>query len=71
MSDKRSLKMENGASVADWLGTAATAAKVAGMYLDDVRNGVAGAGKLIEARAQAMQTVAECDAIIARLGEVV
>ena len=31
--------MPNGASVADWLGTAATAARVAAMHLDAVRNG--------------------------------
>lgn len=64
----RDFTMDNGATVSDWLGTAATAAKVAGMYLEDVRNCVAGLDKLLEARAQAVQAVEEIDAILVRLG---
>lgn len=31
--------MPNGASVRDWLGTAATAARVGALYIEDVRDG--------------------------------
>ncbi len=65
--DARTHKMPNGATVSDWLGTAATAAKVAGMYLDDVRLGVAGSGKLNDAAEQLEQAAEELRAIKAEL----
>lgn len=65
--DARSLRMDNGATVSDWLGTAATAASLASMYLHDVRNGVAGAHKLIEARAQLVQALYETDEVLSRI----
>ena len=64
----RAWRMDNGATVADWLGTSAVAARVGAMYLEDVRSGVAGSGKLLEARAQLAQALEECDAVIARIG---
>jgi hypothetical protein len=63
----RAMRMDNGASVADWLATAACAARVAAMYLEDVRAGVAGSGKLVEARAQLAEALEECDAVLARV----
>lgn len=67
----RAWRMPNGASVADWLGTASVAAQLASQYLADVRNGVAGSGRLIDARAQLTQSIEECDAILTRLGQMV
>jgi hypothetical protein len=61
--------MANGATVADWLGTAATAASVASMYLHDVRNGIAGAGKLLEARELLSQALYEADELISFIAE--
>lgn len=60
--------MPNGASVADWLGTASAAAQLGSQYLADVRNGVAGSGKLDEARTQLSQALSETEAVLARLG---
>ncbi len=68
--DARTHQMPNGATISDWLGTAAAAARVAAMYLDDVRLGVAGTGKLNEAREQLEQAIAEVDAIKAELGTI-
>lgn len=67
MTVSRTLNMGNGATVADWLGTAEVAAKVGAMYLADVRNGVAGAGRLQDARAQLTQALEELDAVLERL----
>ena len=75
MSDNRALKMSNGASVSDWLGTAATAAKVAAMRLEDVPNADAnldGANlrwSVNVAIANLRQSISECENIIDRLAE--
>ncbi len=68
--DTRTHKMPNGATVSDWLGTAATAARVAGMYLDDVRLGVAGAGKMLDAQDQLRQAIEGIQAIQAELATI-
>lgn len=69
ISGNRALRMDNGATVSDWLGTAAVAAGVARMYLHDVRNGVSGAHRLILARESLVQATAEVDAILRRLAQ--
>lgn len=65
----RAWRMANGATVADWLGTASTAASLGAMYLADVRSGVAGSGRLHDAREQLAQSLRECDAVIVRIGQ--
>jgi hypothetical protein len=46
------LKLHNGASVSDWLGTAATAARVAAAFCEDVRAGRTSTVRLDLARAE-------------------
>ena len=69
MSDNRALKMSNGASVSDWLGTAATAAQSAAMRIHGVRDGIGGVYDLNLALDYLRQSISECEDIIGRLAE--
>jgi hypothetical protein len=59
-------EMPNGASIADWLGTAASAARVAADHIEDVRGGVStriSRAKLRKAVEQLQQALSEIQTV--------
>ena len=67
--DNRNLVMPNGATVSDWLGTAATSAQSAAMRPNGVRDGIGGVYDLNLALGYLRQSISECEDIIGRLSE--
>ena len=65
--DNRNLVMPNGATISDWLGTAATAAQLAAMRLNGVRDGIGGVYDMNIAIDYLRQSISECEDIIGRL----
>ena len=67
--DNRNLVMPNGATISDWLGTAATAAQLAAMRLNGVRDGIGGVYDMNIAIDYLRQSISECEDIIGRLSQ--
>ena len=65
--DNRNLVMPNGATISDWLGTAATAAQSAAMRIHGVRDGIGGVYDINLALDYLRQSISDCEDIIGRL----